>query len=106
MKVYCDKCNHGFKVMAFERREIEQITDEKVTQIYFACPKCKSEYTTFFETERALEIMAENREIKNRQRGKRALANPKKTEELQQQRNANMKAFQQEQNRIKELLSK
>lgn len=123
MMVFCDKCKHDFEVKGFKRRELNQIP-EKVHQVYFSCPKCKAEYTTYYETERSLELMKENQDLLNKQQrvteqirqkiptvsaGKSRVQIremfPRAFEELQEQRDANMKAFNAEQQRIKEVLA-
>lgn len=89
MRIYCDRCGYGFRVKRFDRREIKTKA-ERITQVFFFCPKCGEEYTTYYETERVKELMAANQDP--------ATSKTRRT--------TNMKAFQQEQKRIKELLSK
>lgn len=42
-KVYCDRCNKKFKIKV----RTEEIKDD-IKRVYFACPRCKVEYTSYY----------------------------------------------------------
>lgn len=46
-KVYCDKCDKRFKIKVRKQK-----LKNGVERIYFACPRCKEEYTSHYTNEK------------------------------------------------------
>lgn len=42
-KVYCDKCHKKFEI-----KLKTQVIKDDVKRVYFACPRCKTEYTSYY----------------------------------------------------------
>lgn len=57
-KVVCDKCQKQFKI-SIKKQKIE----DDIERVYFVCPKCKEEYTSYYS----------NDEIKDKQNQIRAM---------------------------------
>lgn len=61
-EVNCDKCNKKFTIKKFKTKWI----DDNVQRVYFVCPYCKKEYTSFYKDKRIRKNLKEIEELQKR----------------------------------------
>lgn len=61
-EVNCNKCNKKFTIKKLKTKWI----NENVQRVYFVCPYCKKEYTSFYKDKRIRKNLKEIEELQKR----------------------------------------
>ena len=62
MEIQCDSCNKTFKIKKLKTKWI----DDNVQRIYFTCPCCNKEYTSFYKDKRIRKNIKEIEKLQKR----------------------------------------
>jgi DNA-binding transcriptional regulator GbsR (MarR family) len=96
VKAECDECGFNF-TLKVRKKEVK----EGVKKVYFKCPKCKTEFTSFYENETVKQLMKSNRELLNK---KNNTNDDEARQNMEKEYNDNMIKIMEEQEKIKKSL--
>lgn len=60
----CDTCQHVWTPGGWQRRREDRIKTENIFRIFFDCPKCRTSYVVYYESNAVRSLMTANGELR------------------------------------------